>query len=242
MLSAQRLVHEPIKVASAELAYYDLPLFRYLPLDVLLRLQHLASQRTFRAGDTIRCFEHPLECTYIVLRGAIKIRTWHDSRSEAVMMIAGKGDVLGGVLNDSKLRPIERAEAATETTLLWLSNHDFDAFLRSSPVLNQNMMQLLMRRLRTMECHLQAQLRFDVAGCLAYQINNLVQLYGERSPEGEVSIPFPLNQSDLASLIGASRVRVNNVVMDFKRRGIISLNSDHCLVIHQPKVLEKMCQ
>lgn len=241
MIPAHRLSHERNRPMLAIEACSDLPLFRQLPLEVLSKFQQLSSQRTFKAGAKIRIFEHPLEFVYIILRGTIKIRTWHNDYSESVMMIAGKGDMIGTLLYAPRIPYIEKAEAAMETTLLWLSNQDFESLLRNSSLLSNNLVQILTKRFRTVECHLHSLLRFDVARCLAYQLHYLVQEYGQPQPTGDCTIPFALTQSDLASLIGASRVRVNKILMDFKRRGILSMEPNHQIVIHNVHLLEAMC-
>ena len=50
---------------------------------------------------------------------------------------------------------------------------------------------------------------------------------------------MPLTQSDLAALVGASRVRVNQAIAFFKRRGCISVEADHRITIHDPEPLAK---
>jgi hypothetical protein len=46
---------------------------------------------------------------------------------------------------------------------------------------------------------------------------------------------LPLTQSDLAVLVGASRVRVNQAIAFFKRRGYLSVGNDRrIIIIHDP--------
>jgi hypothetical protein len=59
------------------------------------------------------------------------------------------------------------------------------------------------------------------------------------SPEDGTLIPMPLTQSDLAALVGASRVRVNQAIAFFKRRGCISVGTDHRITIHHPEPLAR---
>jgi CRP/FNR family transcriptional regulator, cyclic AMP receptor protein len=68
-----------------------------------------------------------------------------------------------------------------------------------------------------------------------------VQEYGEVAPNGDVLIPLRLTQSDLASMVGASRVRVNQAFGFYKRRNYISVNHDRHIVVHDVSALSRRC-
>jgi hypothetical protein len=59
------------------------------------------------------------------------------------------------------------------------------------------------------------------------------------APVGGTLIPLPLTQSDLAALVGASRVRVNQAIAFFKRRGCISVGADHRIMVHDADALAR---
>ena len=71
-----------------------------------------------------------------------------------------------------------------------------------------NLAEVLSRRLRLTSAHLLSLAALDVPGRVASQLLALAREYGERTPEG-TRIAMRLTQTDLASLVGASRVRVN---------------------------------
>jgi CRP/FNR family cyclic AMP-dependent transcriptional regulator len=83
---------------------------------------------------------------------------------------------------------------------------------------------MLSRRLRLANSRLQANATLDVEGRVALQLLSLSQELGEATEHGTL-IPIRLSQTDLAALVGASRVRVNQIVVDYKRRGIIDIDS-----------------
>jgi CRP/FNR family cyclic AMP-dependent transcriptional regulator len=58
------------------------------------------------------------------------------------------------------------------------------------------------------------------------------QEYGITLPTGDVTIPIRLTQSDLSGLIGATRVRVNQVLMVYKQRKFISISPNYHITIH----------
>ena len=49
-------------------------------------------------------------------------------------------------------------------------------------------------------------------------------------------------QSDVAALVGASRERVNQVIVDFKESGFISVDPRHHITVHDQGALVSRCQ
>jgi CRP/FNR family transcriptional regulator, cyclic AMP receptor protein len=78
----------------------------------------------------------------------------------------------------------------------------------------------------------------DVQGRVAAQLLALAQEYGEPSRNGTL-IPLPLTQSDLAALVGASRVRVNQAIAFFKKRRYLSVGTDHRITVHDTDALAR---
>lgn len=220
----------------------DLPIFRQLPLEALAKFQKVSYQRAFPAGFTILTIERPTEFVYIILRGTVKIRALHEDGSEVILAILGPGEIVGDIIDEAQLSYVAMVETVEETTLLWMTRDDFQACLQSMPTLSYNVVQSLARRLRTTDSYLHSILRLDVPGRLAYRLLHFAQEYGQALATGELMIPLRLTQSDLADLIGASRVRVNHAFMAFKRRGILSVGQDHRIVIHNLKLLATVCE
>ncbi len=59
---------------------------------------------------------------------------------------------------------------------------------------------------------------------------------------GEVTIPLRLTQSDLGEIVGASRERVNQVIVELKQRGYISVDPDHRIRVHDRRSLARYCR
>ena len=81
-----------------------------------------------------------------------------------------------------------------------------------------NLAGILSRRLRLSNAHVVALATLDIERRLADQLLTLAEEYGEATPDGGCRIPFRLTQGDLAALVGASRVRVNQILVGWKQR------------------------
>ena len=77
---------------------------------------------------------------------------------------------------------------------------------------------------------------FDVFGRLARRLLELADRYG-RGQE----IDLDLSQTDLASLVGATRETVNRALAAFRQQGLIDVH-DHRIVILQPDLLRQRIQ
>ena len=62
------------------------------------------------------------------------------------------------------------------------------------------------------------------------------------TPGGGTLIPFRLTQSDLASLVGASRPQVNKALGQYQDRGYLATDRQHRTTILNPNALAEYCQ
>jgi CRP/FNR family cyclic AMP-dependent transcriptional regulator len=106
----------------------------------------------------------------------------------------------------------------------------------------ENLLALLARRVRLTNARLQAMAMLDVHGRVAAQLLALADALGEPTAGGEVLIPLRLTQGDLASLVGATRVRVNEVLVGFKRRRYVSVDARHRVTVHDRAALESYAE
>jgi CRP/FNR family cyclic AMP-dependent transcriptional regulator len=113
--------------------------------------------------------------------------------------------------------------------------------VRTLAPLADNLVRLLSHRLRFANDQIQALCTLDVQGRLARQILAMADRYGSPEAGGEVRIPLRLTQSDLAEIVGASRERVNQVIVELKQRGLISVDALHRIHVHNRRELARYC-
>jgi CRP/FNR family cyclic AMP-dependent transcriptional regulator len=240
MITSRFLGSKP-RLSTGELPH--LPLFQPLPSDALMAFQPVACQRTFPAGVRIMTFEHSSDFVYIILKGGIKISALHPNGAEVVVALLGPGELFGKLIEATPFDYSGMVETMHETTLLWLKHSDFQDCLQTIPMLGYEVLRSLARQLYRTDFHFHALLHLDVAGRLAYRLLHCVQMYGRVVPTtGDIVIPLRLTQSDLAHLIGASRVRVNHILNQLKEQRVLSVKERYEIIIHDPKFLSAMCQ
>jgi CRP-like cAMP-binding protein len=111
-----------------------------------------------------------------------------------------------------------------------LSREDFRYHMRELPQLAHNFMKELSLRVRYNTRQMDSLASLDIAQRLARKLMELAQNYGRVEKNG-VRINMTLTQSNLASLIGATRESINKSLRDFRQRGWIHWEQGHITIL-----------
>jgi CRP/FNR family transcriptional regulator, cyclic AMP receptor protein len=224
-----------------------LELFQGLTPEQLAELNRLLRSSVIPTGTHFITAEQPGEVVYVILDGTVKIYVSQEDGREVILAFLGPGDTVGEMsLVDSAGRSAN-VMTTERSRLLWMDRASFQTCLREMSPLANNLIRLLANRLRFANEQIQALCTLDVPGRVARQILALADRYGspppgEKVPPGQVAIPLRLTQSDLGEIVGASRERVNQVIVEFKQRGFISVDGDHRIRVLDRRGLARYCR
>jgi CRP/FNR family transcriptional regulator, cyclic AMP receptor protein len=217
-------------------------LFSGLTAAQLATLGEHLHQRTFPAARTVVLAEQPGEVVFVILSGTVKVQIDQADGTEVILAVLGAGQSVGEMSAMDNLGRSANVVTIEESNLVWISRDVFGQCLETMPRLNYNLARILAARLRVANAQIQALATQDVYGRVARQLLTLAQEYGKDDPSGGIVIPLRLTQGDLASLVGASRVRVNQALMGFRESGYISIDNANRVVIHNTMALAQRCQ
>ena len=189
-------------------------LFAGLPAAELGRLSGLLRLEEREAGASLLFRGQPGTTVYVLLEGTLKVHAAQPDGKQVILAVLGPGEVVGELSAVDSLGRSATVTALEPCTLLVMDGDSFRDCLRSWPALARNLVLALSRRLRLANVQLQALAGLDADGRLARQLLAFAAEYGEDAGGGAVRIPLRLTQEDLASLIGVTRVRVNQVLGD----------------------------
>jgi len=223
----------------SELAH--VPLFEGLDIEQLGQLNQLARRSTFPSATRVMSAEQPGEAVYILLAGAVKVMIDDEDGHQITLAFLGPGDTVGEmslVEADTRTANVITLE---ESTFLWLDRSSFLRCLDTMPRLDRNLVGQLSARLRQANEKIRDLTTMDVASRVARQLLAVARLYGQTAADGTIRVPLPLTQTEVAEMVGATRERVNRVMVDLKQSGVISVDSRHHLTIVQPGELQRRC-
>ena len=217
---------------------YSLPLFEGLDRVALVEIANRMQCRTFGAEVTLFHQDMPGMMLYMLSEGHVRLYSIGHTAQEFTYYICGPGEVFGelSLLDDG----YHSATCMTMTPIkTWLLFKDQLAdILQKYPLVSLRLLGILANRIRNTTRKAEAMAFQDVQGRLAYEILNLARKYGIQTEEG-IMISVPLNQNDLASMVGATRESVNKALSLLRTQNMIRLSGSSVVMMDRPG-LERM--
>jgi CRP-like cAMP-binding protein len=174
---------------------------------------HQKGNFLFRAGD-------PLAELVLVLEGNIKITKLTEQGHERIIQIAGAGDVLAvGFLGQNATHACE-ASCLNEAVTLSVSREHFLYVMRSLPSVALKLIHAITNHMRFLEeqlsvAHAPVMLR------MGQVLLHLTRRFGKRENRDWWLLEHHLNQHELASLVGTSRVSITQQLGHLREQGIV---------------------
>lgn len=220
----------------------DIQLFEGLTPAQLDWVAQRAHRRAFPEGTNVLMAEQPGEAVYIILHGTVKIHVEQGDGRDVILSILGAGDLLGEMSLIDSVGRSASAVTLENSLMLWMDKHTFNQLLDEFPTVARNLVKILSARVRLSDQLIQALATLDVYGRVARQLLAFAERYGKPGADGEVRIPIALTQGDIADLVGASRKRVNQVMVAFKSQELLSTDADGHIVLHDRQGLARYCK
>jgi CRP-like cAMP-binding protein len=206
-------------------------LFAGLDAAALQRVARGMRSRRFRRGETLFHQGDPGDALLVVRSGSIKIVLPSEAGDEAIIATIGAGDFLGELaLLDGAPRSAT-AVALTATETLVLPRDRFRELIDTEPAIRDGLLVALAAELRRLTTHVEELHFLDITGRLAARLVRLASEQGTNATDGSVRLDSRLTQSDLASMIGATRQSVNKLLGGFVEDGMLRLERDAIVIL-----------
>ena len=172
----------------------------------------------------------PGDSLYIVLAGKIKLgRRTADGR-ESLVAVMGPSDQFGELATFDPGPRTASAVAVTDVRLARMSRQALRTWIGNRPLIAEQLLRVLARRLRRTNNTLADLIFTDVPGRVAKQLLQLSQSFGTMEG-GYLRVTHDLTQEELAQLVGASRETVNKALADFAQRGWLRLEGKSVIIL-----------
>ncbi|GBF31948.1 transcriptional regulator [Desulfocucumis palustris] len=200
----------------------DLPIFDCVDQEVFSQVcRKAADKKHYRRGDVLFLQGDPADSLFLIKEGSFKLVRMNEDGKEAILHIAGKGEVLGETALFREGTQPAAAIALEDARVCALSRSRLEQIIRESPDLAMQVIFSLGNRLYT-AWEQMTELRTGTT--LEKVLNLLIRLageHGEPCPEG-TRIRLHLTQQDIADFVGASRVMVAQSLKELAARKYIS--------------------
>ena len=220
----------------------DIQLFEGLTATQLDWVAARAHRRVFPEGTNVLMVEQPGEAVYIILHGTVKIHVEQGDGRDVILSILGAGDLLGEMSLIDSIGRSASAVTLENSLMLWMDKHTFNHLLDEFPPVARNLVRILSARVRLSDQLIQALATLDVYGRVARQLLAFAERYGRPSADGEIRIPIALTQGDIADLVGASRKRVNQVMVAFRGQNLLSTDAEGHIILYDQEGLARYCK
>lgn len=208
-------------------------LFRSLTSGELDSILDRSALRRFSRNDVVmRRGDHGTGMV-VILQGRMRVSITSPDGREISVSVLGPGDTVGEMaLLDAAERSAD-VTAIQDGVLLDIQRRDFLPLLEASPSLCIRLMQSLSARLRDANRSLEELATLSLSARLG---RLLLRLAGGHRGTQELSLELSLSQKDLATMVGASREKVNRQLQLWKQQGVLA-DGAGCLVIRKPDIL-----
>ncbi len=205
-------------------------LFRALTDAELEAVLARSTIRRIRQGHTLMHRGDPATGMVVILHGHIRISVTSSEGREISLGILRTGDVVGEMaLLDGGERSAD-AVAMEDSVLLAISRSDFLPLLEGNPGLCLRLMSVLCARLRDANRSVEEISTLSLAARLGYTLLRLTNARGELDLP-QLRVGLRLSQKDLASLVGASREKVNRQLRHWEQEGVLVREGGHLRIL-----------
>ena len=203
-------------------------LFREVDEATLALVAASLRTRRFRRNEVIFHAGDPGDSLFIVQSGSVKIVLASSEGEEAIIATLHRGDFFGELAVLDGAERSATAVAFEPTELYALSRGPFLDLVDTQPGLRAALLMSLAAELRRLTHHVEELHFLDLPGRLAMRLVELARQAD--SSGGEVHLPWPYTQSDLASMIGGSRQSVNRLLSGLSDEGLLRIERDAIVI------------
>jgi CRP/FNR family cyclic AMP-dependent transcriptional regulator len=208
-------------------------LFGALEDDARRELAGHAHRRSFDVGEPIFHVGAPGQSMMVILNGTVRVSLPGPRGKGVILADLPAGELLGEVaLLDGKERSADAA-ALTKCELVVLERRDVVAFLEKRPDVCLKLLELMCARLRRSDQRMSDIAFLELSVRLAKVLLDRIGPSGRAGAKSKLS----LSQTELASMIHATRENVNRCLRNWQRQGILDLD-ERWIVILQRESLE----
>lgn len=199
------------------------PLLDSLSVDDRARVLESARPRHFDRGEVVFREGDPGDSLHLIESGIFAVQVTTPAGDKATLNVLSPGGFFGELAllqgGPAPRRSATILSLAPSSTLT-IAGTAFTALLNSHPAVEHLVVAALAHRVQQLSGRLLEAMYTGVDRRVYRRLVELAEIYSGASPD----VVIPLSQGDLATMAGASRPTVNQVLQKLVSRGIVSLD------------------
>ncbi|MHB8467977.1 MAG: Crp/Fnr family transcriptional regulator [Acidimicrobiales bacterium] len=203
-------------------------LFGQFADDVVAHIAAESHTQSFDRNDRVFDEGDDADGLFVVQGGRVAIANRSFDGKESVVALMEEGDLFGDMSLFDGLPRSAEARALEPSELLFVPFRPIRQMFDEHPELLVEVVAFLSRRLRRTDSALADAVFLDVTGRTA---KRLLELAGDAD-----EFTLPLTQEELASMVGASRERVNKAIATFVRVGWLTQSDRRYRITDRPQL------
>ncbi len=191
-------------------------------------------------GESLFIQQSPHSHSFVIQSGLIRTFYVSEAGREVTLGYWGTGDIVGGPSLFGGGPHVWSAVANRRSEVLAITGSDLRKLAQSNMNVMNWIVNMLEFKLRWLSVLFQIHGTERVHDRLAKLLLMMGDLYGEEV-DGEIVISHQINQTDLATLVGASRQWTNKALSNLRDEGVISMDGSRIL-LRDSKALRKILE
>jgi CRP/FNR family transcriptional regulator, cyclic AMP receptor protein len=195
-----------------------------------------ATLRRYRSGEFLWRVGDPEDSLLIVAEGMVHIGMTGPDAEEVVLHVVARGGCMGEpsiYSRDGNRRTDGRAVG--RTTIVEVPGEAVRGVLEANPTAMRVFVRRVSEIARAHAERVALTMFHDARGRLARLLLDLADSHGIPTPRGR-RIELPLSQRTLAGLVSVRRERVNRLIADFERNGVLEFEDGIVTVLEEQRL------
>jgi len=193
-------------------------MFAGLLPDAYAEICRAANSRQFTRGEILHFEGDAVESVVLLASGLVKITKLGQGSGDAILRLAGHGDVLGAESLFSSGRHFTTAEVFRACRAFVWDARVFKNLAERYPILQRNMVGILDERLRELEDRFREVATKRVGPRVALQLLRLLKSIGQ---PGKAGVEVCLSREELAQMTGTTLFTVSRLLCDWEAHGVV---------------------
>lgn len=214
---------------------FDCEYFSIIGQDITNKILKTKVVRKYEKGDIISQCDGSSNYVFMVRKGIVKILTYFLDGREFVVDTSNPGKLIGEIDVLRRTKPPFEVHALTACEVWILDGRIIRDSIASSPDLGANLLDYVVKRIAELENKLITLAKMSISARLADTLLKLSSVE-PRYKRGKILTIVNISQNELASMLPASREKVNRCLRTWERSRIINL-SPGTITINNPRAL-----